>query len=223
MSYILVIGPCWNELKTLINTIDNNCRFLTDIKRIYVATNDATVHKFFCDLKNPKIISNHFYENQGHQTSCFNSIIAGMKMVIDNEKNDDDDVVIFSHEDVYIKDMNLFNKCIKKLNNGYDIVCREYTGSKKGDPTDYYMNDAFFIKKKIVKTVFGNSCMKTINVGNSCENEFTSLIKDQKIFSAPYYDHSTFGDSELGFHHLVKVDIGIPFWNKKNIDEIYKD
>jgi hypothetical protein len=221
MSYILVIGPCWNNLQTLLDTINNNASILPNIKRIYIPTNDANIHKFFCDLNNPRIISDYFYENQGHQTSCFNSIVYGMKMVIANEKDNEDEIVIFSHEDVFINNIDLFNNSVSKFNKGYDVVCRQYAGTKKGDSVDYYMNDAFLIKKNKVREIFGNSCMKTIHPGNCCELEFTNIIKKFNIVSFPYFDHSTYGDSELGFHHIIKVNIGIPFWDKKNINELY--
>jgi hypothetical protein len=222
MSYIFVIGPCWNNLETLINTINNNSSLISNIKRIYIPTNDAKTHRYFSELNNPNIISDYFFENQGHQTSCFNSIIAGMKMVIYNDNDNDDDIVVFSHEDVFIKDMSLFNNSVSKFGKGYDIVCRKYTGTQKGEPLDYYMNDGFLIKKNKIKEIFGNSCMKTIGPGNFCEKEFTNIIKDHKVFSIPYCYHSTHKDSELGFYHILNYDIGdIPFWDKSNIEDIY--
>jgi hypothetical protein len=223
MSFIFVFGPCWNNLQTLINTINNNSSLISNIKRIYISTNDPNTHRFFSELNNPDIISDYFYENQGHQSSCFNSIISGMKLVIANEKdNHDDDIIIFSHEDVFIKDIDLFNNSVRKLKQGYDVVCREYTGSKKGESMDYYMNDAFLIKKNKVKDIFGNSCMKTIGPGNFCEQEFTTIIKDHNVFSIPYWNHSTHKDSELGFYHILNYNIGdISFWDKSNIEDIY--
>ena len=145
-----------------------------------------------------------------------------MKMIIDYEDDNTDDIVIFSHEDVFINDINLFNNAVNKLQRGNDVVCRIYTGTKKGESLDYYMNDAFFIKKNKVKEIFGKTEMKTISIGNFCEKEFTSIIKDYNVFAIPYYLHSTHKDSELGFHHILNYDIGnIHFWDKKNIDEIY--
>jgi hypothetical protein len=227
MSYIFVIGPCWNNLQTLLNTIQNNKRLVPTIKKFYIPTNDINVHNYFCNLKNPDILSCHFEENKGHQTSCFNAIVSGMKMIIehyscDDSCDDSDDIVIFSHEDVYINDINLFNNAVSKFKQGYDIVCRLYTGTKKGEPLDYYMNDAFYIRKSIVKELFANETMKPILPGNFCEKEFTRIIKDSKIFSIPYYLHSTHKDSELGFYHILNYHNGnIPFWDKSNIEKIY--
>lgn len=221
MSIIFVFGPCWNNLQTLINTIEINCRMVPDFKSVYIVTNDSTVFSYFNLLKNEKIKCNQFCDkNELHQTSCFNAIISGMKMVLQHDTDTNDDIVIFSHEDVYVKDMLLFNNSVKKIRNGYDIVCRKYCGSKIGD-RDYYMNDAFLIKKHKIQEIFGNSHMMTIYPGMWCEAEFTKIIKDFDIFSIPYWDHSTHKDSELGFYHILNCDIGnIPFWDKKNIEYI---
>jgi FkbM family methyltransferase len=221
MSYIFVIGPCWNNLQTLLNTINNNKSLIPNIKQFYIPTNDINVHNYFCDLNDSTIVSHYFGENEGHQTSCFNAIISGMKMVIEHQDENEDDIVIFSHEDVYINDINLFNNAINKFQKGYDIVCRIYTGTKKGETLDYYMNDGFYIRKKIIKKIFEQESMKSILPGNFCEKEFTRIITGSNIFSIPYYLHSTHKDSELGFYHILNYDIGnIPFWDKSNIEEI---
>jgi hypothetical protein len=222
MSFIFVFGPCWNNLETLKSTISNNTSIIPNIKSIYVATNDSNVYNYFDELKDSKIKCIKFAENEGHQTACFNAIISGMKMVIDYDNDDDDDIVIFSHEDVYVKDLSLFNNSVSKFNKGVDIVCRIYEGTKKGEPLNYYMNDAFFIKKNKVKEIFNDSKMMTIHPGMFCEGEFTKIIKQHKVFAIPYYSHSTHKDSELGFYHILNYGIGdIPFWDKSNIEEIY--
>jgi len=220
MSFICVIGPCWQNLQTLLNTIEQNRTILPNIKRFYIATNDEITEQYFIKLNDPTIICKKFADNEGHQTSCFNSIIAGMKMIIENESDNNDDIVIYSHEDVYIKDILLFNNSVNKFQRGYDIVCRVYAGTKNGDTLDYYMNDGFLIKKNKVKEIFGNTKMKEILPGNFCEKEFTSIIQNHKVFAIPYWTHSTHKDSELGFYHILNYYVGVPFWDKKNIKEI---
>ena len=64
MNFICVIGPCWNNLNTLLHTIDNNNKLLSNIKKFYIPTNDINIHNFFCELRHPNIISYHFAENQ---------------------------------------------------------------------------------------------------------------------------------------------------------------
>jgi len=222
MSFIFVYGPCWNNLHTLLNTIKNNFAICPNTKAIYIATNDSNVLEYFHSVAIKNIICEKFADNQGHQTSCYNSIIYGMHMVIKHEENNDDnDIVIYSHEDVYINDIQLFNNSLKKLNQGYDIVCRKYMGTMKGESLDYYMNDAFLIRKRKINEIFGKYSQQTIHVGMFCENEFTKIIQNYNVFSFPYYLHSTHKDSELGFYHIINYDIGnIPFWDKSNIEDI---
>jgi hypothetical protein len=143
-----------------------------------------------------------------------------MKMIIDNENDNEDDIVIYSHEDVYIKDITLFNNSVNKFQRGYDIVCRIFKGKILGHNLDYYMNDGFLIKKNKVKEIFGNTTMKEILPDNFCEKEFTSIIQNHKVFAIPYWTHSTHKDSELGFYHILNYYVGVPFWDKKNIKEI---
>lgn len=221
MSFIFVFGPCWNSLEILKYTINNNTSILQNIKSIYVATNDINVYNYFNELNNNKIKCIKFADNEGHQTACFNSIICGMKMVIEYEEDDDNDIVVFCHEDVYINDLSLFNNSVSKFNKGFDIVCRRYQASKLGDELDYYMNDAFFIKKNKVKEIFNDTKMMTIYTGMWCEREFTNIIKNYKICDIPYYKHTTHKESELGFYHILKGENGIPSWDKSNIQEIY--
>jgi hypothetical protein len=84
------------------------------------------------------------------------------------------------------------------------------------------MNDAFFIRKQKINEIFGNANTMTMYTGMFCEGEFTKIIEKFKILSIPYSKHSTYKDSELGFHHILNKDIGnIPFWDKSNIQEIY--
>ena len=213
MSFIFVFGPCWNNLETLKNTIENNRNLVENIKSVYITTNDNTVLEYYNDLNDNNIICKKFADNQGHQTSCFNAIITGMKMIIEYDED----------EDVYVNDINLFNNSVSKFNKGVDIVCRKYEGTKNGQLLDYYMNDVFFIKKNKIKPIFGDKNMMILNdiEITFCENEFTKIISNSNIFSIPYHNHSTHKDSELGFHHIINYYPGIPFWNKLNIEEIY--
>lgn len=222
MSFIFVIGPCYKNLDTLLKTIENNNSMISNIKRMYIPTNDESVYNYFDNLNDAKVICEKFADNQGHQLSCFNSIIYGMKMIIENERDSDDDIVVYSHEDVYVKDLDLFNNSVTKFERGYDIVCRVYECSKIGEK-NYYMNDAFLIKKRKVNEIFANTELLTDISQSFCEREFTKIIENSNIFSIPYYEHSTHKDSELGFYHILNYDIGdIPFWDKSNIEEIYK-
>jgi len=221
MNIIFVIGPTWQNLNTLLKTIEINKSRCSNIKHFYIPTNDKNVDKYFKDLNDENITSFYFSENQGWQLSCYNSIIAGMKMVINNEEQlNNDDIVIFSHEDCYINNIDLFHKAISKLNQNYNVVCRKYNGSIVNSE-DYYMNDTFFIKKNAIKNIFDCIDMKqSIETNYFCEKYFSQDISKCNIFYI-LYTHSTWGDTELGFYHIPSyVDTNV-CWDKNNIDFIY--
>ena len=84
------------------------------------------------------------------------------------------------------------------------------------------MNDAFLIKKNKIKDIFGNIDKNiTLYTGMFCEGEITKIIKNYNICAIPYHNHTTHKDSELGFHHIINYENGVPSWDKSNIQEIY--
>ena len=242
MAIIFVIGPCWNNLNTLINTININKNLINNIKHIYIPTNDLSVEKYFKELNNPSITCKYINENQGHQLSCFNSVIAGMNMVLENDLYyNNTDIVIFSHEDCFVNNIKLFNKALDNiLINNYDIVCRKYNATKMYSFfEDYYMHDTFYIKRSSINNIFKNTKIlkefndivkeSDLNVNREkyhtknrkfSEAHFTNIIENYKIYSI-YYNHSTWGDTELGFYHIPSRIHNDIYWDKKNINELY--
>lgn len=228
MSIIFVIGPSWNNLSTLLETIEINKKMVSNILteniKFYLPTNNREVENYFKNLNDNNIVSYYFGENQGHQLSCYNSIISGMKMVINNEELlYNEDIVIFSHEDCYINNLSLLNQAIFKLKCGYDMVCRKYNGTIVGNP-EYYMNDTFLINKNIIKNIFEKeNNINFIDHGYFCERYFTELFQNYNVYSIPY-THATWDDTELGFYHIPSnQDYISSYWDKKNIDIIYNN
>ena len=105
------------------------------------------------------------------------------------------------------------------------MVCRMYLGTKNkdtGEPYDTYCTDAFLIKKNKVKDIFQDTYMKEIVLTETfCEREFTSIIEKYNVFCIPFDNHSNYGDSELGFHHIFYSDRTDIFWDKSNIQDTY--
>ena len=243
MSLIFVIGPCWNNLNTLLKTIEINRSLINNIKHFYIPTNDKTVENYFTNLKDENITCNFFHENQGHQLSCYNSVIAGMNMIIRNDLSyNDTDIVIFCHEDCYIEDMNLFNKAKKKiLDDNYELVCRKFNAIYyKNFFENYYMCDTFLIKRNIINKVFesqnileyffdiikddDNKINRNIYHRKNrkfCEAHFTNIIEKYRVYSI-LYTHATCGDTELGVHHIPSRNIEYDlYWDKSNINNLY--
>jgi hypothetical protein len=216
-----VIGPVWQNLNTLLDTIKLNKSKLFNIHKFYITTNHKNVENYFKVLNDDKIICIFFGENQGHQLSCYNSIISGMKMVIDDENDvfdDNEDVVIFSHEDCYVHDVDIFKLAVEKITKqNYDIVCREFIGTSIGQNYDYYMNDTFFIKKSKIKDIFKNADIKHHMEDNYwCEKYFTELICKFNVFKIKYV-YATHGETELGMYHIPTV--GSTSNVNKNLDK----
>jgi hypothetical protein len=227
MSYIFIIGPAYNNLNCLLNTIQVNNKILENIKHFYIPTNDIQIYNYFQNQKEYDNITCNFYcENQGHQLSCYNCIIAGMKMLLlyDNEKNND--IIIFSHEDCYLNNISLFNKAVNKLKT-YDIVCREFN-TKNKNKQNYYINDTFIINKNVIDYTFQhleilNNFENENNPKNRfCEFFFSKTISKLNIFSI-LYNHTTWDNTELGFYHIPSRNYTELNWDKRNIDSIYNE
>ena len=66
MSFICVIGPCWNNLQFLLFTISKNRNMLPQIKKFYIPTNDDNNVRYFTELNDSSIICTKFADNEGH-------------------------------------------------------------------------------------------------------------------------------------------------------------
>ena len=51
----------------------------------------------------------------GHQLDCLNCILTSLKNVVADPEIDDDDIIVFKHETVFINDMNLVQVQFKKF------------------------------------------------------------------------------------------------------------
>ena len=205
-NIIFVIGPVWTNLNVLLETIDKNRKMITNIKKIYIPTNHMDVVNHFKKKPDENIICEYVFDNKNHSLSCYNGVISAMHMVLKYETFDDNDIVIFSHEDCYVKNLELFNKALNKIKNeNYEIVCREFNAPKSRNHYDkYYMFDTFFIKKSAIKKYFENTSIleffyhfgsipDNAHLYHSknklfCEAHFTKdiKIKDAKIYSILY-------------------------------------
>ena len=203
-NIIFVIGPVWKNLKTLLETIEINRKMVTNIKKFYIPTNHRDVEKYFNDNPSDDIICKFYFENKNHQLSCFNGVVSAMHMIMDFEKDINKDIVIFSHEDCYVKNLDLFENALKKITQeNYEIVCREFDAPSCRNHYDkYYMFDTFFIRKDAIEKYFKKEKIiddfydfgekpENYKIYHSkhkkfCEAHFTRIIQGAKIFSILY-------------------------------------
>ena len=88
-------------------------------------------------------------------------------------------------------------------------------GNKNGELYDYYMNDAFLIKKKKAKEIFMNITMKQMKFGIFCKVEFASIFQNCKR----YKRNSNEKWSEIVHHITVKNEKSLYAVNKKYIQK----
>ena len=144
-----------------------------------------------------------FIKNGGHKFGALKAMIKAVYLA----KDISSDLIIFSHDDVYINDIELLNKNIELLDQ-YDIIVRRPEQAEK----NYFMFDSFIIKTEIAKLIFNKKLNLTKNNipldfrGSPCpEKYFGDLIlrfipiEKVKIID---YNHETWGNTELGFFHI---------------------
>jgi hypothetical protein len=187
--------------KQLIKTISNNRKLIDDIKTIIVSNGNFL--SYFKYNKVKKIKFYQFVKNGGHKLGALKTMLKAVSLA----KEFNSDLIIFSHDDVYINDIELLNKNIEFLNE-YDVVIRR----PKQMDENYFMFDAFMIKTKVAKLIFNKKfklTKKSIPLdfrGSPCpEKYFGNLILRfipiHKIKIVDYKDE-TWGNTDLGFFHI---------------------
>ena len=128
----------YDRVRTLNNTISIEKELFPD-SIISVAYNNKIIKN---DIINNKNINKYVYfEQQPHKIGCVNGFILSIQQIL----NEDVDVIIFSHDDVYINRdyIDVFNNNINDIYLGnYDIICRSPDGFG-----NYIMMETLFLRK----------------------------------------------------------------------------
>jgi hypothetical protein len=141
----LKIAFCHNvydRIKTLSNTIAVEKELFPD-SIISVAYNNKAIENNI--ISNENIDEAVYFKQEVHKIGCVNGLILSIQQILDQ----DFDIAIFSHDDVYInKDyIDVFNKNINDIYNGYyDIICR--SPEKLGNYV--MMESIFFLKRQLL-------------------------------------------------------------------------
>lgn len=229
---VLCTGPSLNKRELLIQTTEHDMTCIP-FKKIFLSTNDPqNLDVRFRDRKPvTKLLPKVFEERE---LGCLNCLISSVQMAVDDSEIDDDDIIIFKHETVYINDMNLLRKAIGKILDGYDIVMRFWLlyPIKKDEPrVGFYHTDAIIMKVFAARKIFHNhplieSWTRNFKYAEEYVTKFL-LPKFQNVFTVPYYHH-THGDSELGFYHIPRLPVYHPpfnkkVWDKANYDSLFEE
>ncbi len=224
---ILCTGPAYGKRQQLIDITNQDAKIIP-FKKIFVITNDPVLMDISFD---PIPTQTFYFLARGKQLDCLNCIINAIKAVANDSSCLDDDILLFKHESVYISDMYLIMQALHKIDEGYDMVIKNWIGFEdRPDKThlkDYCHTDCFFMKVSSARKLFKNHAEVTCFVKGDyhfCEEYFTKYIVN--VLPRPYkidYRHSAWKDNELGFYHIPRYEEDPDwYWNKENYHQLYK-
>lgn len=222
---ILCTGPSFGRREMLKLNTERDMQ-LIPFKKIFLSTNDA--NNLDLIFRNQIPVS-EFIEARNKQLDCLNCIISTINNVINDEECDDNDIIIFKHESVFVNDMNLVRQAIGKILDGYDMVVKYWIGFESIPSTslkDYYHTDSFYLKVGAAREFLKNQplVLHFTSDYQFCEEYFSKHIvsKLPSVYKIEY-QHSSWKDNELGFYHIPGgYEDPNWHWDKKNYDEIYK-
>jgi hypothetical protein len=216
---ILCTGPALGRYEMLKKSTDDDLK-LIPFKKIFITTNDPTITGI--RFNNGNIIPSRCYliPDRGKQVDCTNCIITTLRHAVNDPEVQDDDIILFKHESVYINDMELISRAINKIvNEGYEMVNRRPVPEYGGPVT---CTDAFFVKVSAVRKIVENFPDVTDLPPHQwfCELYFHENVAKyiSKIYSIIFWHHNG-GPTELGFYHYPSAS-GSHFWDRSNYDEI---
>ncbi|MBA3603947.1 MAG: hypothetical protein H0W50_10000, partial [Parachlamydiaceae bacterium] len=148
---ILCTGPAFSHFNLLQTSVEIEMN-LIHYKKIFLSTNDSSVMNITFNGKQPVY---QYLEIQGKQLDCTICILTTLKNAANDPEVNDDDIIIFKHETVYVNDMGLVKKAIRKLINSYDMVVRnrEVWGSTNSRGTDVFYTKVSAIRKGLVHLI----------------------------------------------------------------------
>lgn len=219
---ILCTGPSLNRKMELKTITESDMKFIS-FKKIFLSTNDlANADVVFNDEK--PFVS--LLDRNGHMLDCTNCIISTLRNVVNDPFCEDDDIILFKHESVFINDMILLRKAIGKILDGCDAVTRFCHYTQRD------MTDAFLIKVSSARKLLCNrSNLTNLDGYIDCEDYFTKTVISQlpKVYRVQmnrYLRH--WEHNELGFFHTWPHpkrdrDTWGEFWDRKNYNELYRE
>jgi len=202
----------YDRFKTLKNTIEIEKKYFPDAP-ISIAYNNTYVD-IFKDITNFSAIS---FNQKTHKIGCTNGCILSIKQLLDV----DFDVLIFSHDDIFIYEpkIDVVHKHIESIVNGeFDVICRKPIRLVNSIDTiqGYCMMDVFYASKNAITKLFMDvkvfekeSDIPSANYVNSIAPEvwFYNLINNKGLkineigydsFNPEYNDQFS---KQMGYYH----------------------
>lgn len=142
---IAFIHNVYDRYRTLLDTILIEKKYFPN-SDVYVLHNRTDINiDLYKDISN---IYFNYFKDEAHKIGCTNGCIIGFKEAIKK----DYDVIIFSHDDVFINVdyIDIVKDNIEKIINGVDFICR----NPKNWGDNYYMMEVFYLNGIYAKNLF---------------------------------------------------------------------
>jgi len=210
----------YDRPKTLMRTLETEDGLILGCGK-FVAYNNLEFEKHFDDLEYYNVGLKYF-EQSTHKIGCVNGAYYSIKMALDHNS----DVIIFSHDDVYISNPQLVMQHIEDIVSGkYDFIAR--TPSNLPDiGTKYVMMEAMFFSRKGAMLAYENfvpfvneqDIERDLRGSISPEVNMYNLVQKIQNKNIIHYIHGNDGDQynetlnrTLGFTH---TNIGQRGWKE---------
>lgn len=209
----------YDRPKTLLATIKKEKELFPDAE-VFVAFNHPDFSKSFKDFERLNVKFITFYQKR-HKIGCTNGAYFSINMAISSSP----DIIVFSHDDVFLSNPDVFVKNISEIKQGIDFIGR-VPGNLPDIGTEYVMMETMYFSLNGAKEIYKNfkpfsfeeEIDRDLRGSVSPEVNMYNLVKDVKNKKLIQYNHGN--DPEeynkilneiLGYTHL---NIGKRGWQE---------
>lgn len=198
----------YDRIQSLKKTIEIEKSYFPDAK-IFVAYNNKAIEKELFAIEGVKYF---FFPESTHKIGCTNGAIHSIKMALETMP----DVIIFTHDDVFIKNIDIVKHHIENIKRGVDFIGRS-PANLPDIGTDYVMMEAMFFSYLGARNIYAEiepfkseyDIDKDLRGSISPEAHMYRIVRENVEFETsmmiPYkHENHTYNEvleSVLGFHH----------------------
>ena len=158
----------------------------------------------------------YFGENKGHKAGCLNAVYSALKKITLHYKMTDDDIIIFSHDDIYLSNKNKLESHLKFMYK-FDFIGRRCIRNKHVPSNcDYYvMMESFIIKPSFARKLTENYSYNMFNDSDllldglkstSPEMNFgKDIINNTNNYYFISINENAFGENDMGYFHIKNI------------------
>lgn len=123
-------------------------RSLFPFSKIYVAYNNREIEQYF-EIFAGMNVKFFYFGQPTHKIGCVNGAYFSVSLAL----KDEPDVIVFSHDDVYISNSEIFKMNLNQLSKGYNFIGR-IPGNLPDIGTEYMMMEAMFFSKEGARKIY---------------------------------------------------------------------